>query len=359
MRIDRLDTVAYALPFAEPYVTARGRLDRRELLLVRLRTSGGPTGLGEAAPLALRGGPGLAEIDAELRERCAPAIEGTKANIRTLAGLVAVVRGLGVSAQAACAIDLALHDLVSKVEGEPVWRLLGADAWRPVTCNATLVASEPAAVAEAAEAWVADGYETLKLKVGVPSDVEQVAAVRERVGRAPRIRVDANAAWDPEEAIERLDAMARHGLELAEQPVAGLEALARVRRSVRPPIAADEDVVDADDARRAVELEACDLATVKLAKAGGIAAALEVAGELPVYLSSALDGPIGIAAAAHTAQVLPEGGAGIAHGLATQRLLAATIASRGPELDGPLLAVPDEPGLGVEVDELALARHRL
>ena len=359
MRVDHLETVPYALAFREPYVTARGTLERRELVLVRLHTAGGPTGLGEAAPLALRGGIGLAELEAELRERCAPAIEGMKANRSTLAGLIAAVSAVGASRQAVSAIDLALHDLVGRVEGEPVWRLLGADRVDPVPCNATLVAGEPDDVAASSERWVRDGFETLKLKVGVPGDLGQVAAVRERLGRAPRIRVDANGSWSPDEAIARLGAMARHDLELAEQPAPDLEGLARVRRGVRPAIAADESVVDADDARHAVETGACDLATVKLAKAGGIAAALEVAREIPVYLSSALDGPVGIAAAAHTAQVLPGGGAGVAHGLATQRLLSATVAARGPELDGPLLRVPDEPGLGVEIDELALARHRL
>jgi L-alanine-DL-glutamate epimerase-like enolase superfamily enzyme len=359
MRIDHLETVPYSLPFREPYVTARGAMERRELLLVRLHTVGGPTGLGEAAPLALRGGIGLAELEAELRERCEPTLEGMKANVSTLAGLIATVSALGVSRQAVSAIDLALHDLVGRTEGEPVWRLLGADRVHPVPCNATLVAGEPDDVAAAAERWVQDGFETLKLKVGVTGDLEQVAAVRQRVGRGLRIRVDANGSWSPHQAIEKLGAMARHDLELAEQPAPDLEGLARVRRGARNPIAADESVVDADDARRAVEMGACDLATVKLAKSGGIAAALEVAREIPVYLSSALDGPVGIAAAAHTAQVLPGGGAGVAHGLATQRLLAATVAARGPELDGALLRVPDEPGLGVEIDELALARHRL
>jgi L-alanine-DL-glutamate epimerase-like enolase superfamily enzyme len=359
MRIDRLETIPYSLAFREPYVTARGTLERRELLLVRLHTAGGPTGLGDAVAMSLRGGAGIAELETELRERCAPELEGTKATMGSLGGLVAAVRGLGLSAPATCAVDIALHDLVGRIEGEPVWRLLGGERWAPVVCNATLAAGEPEAVGGQAQDWVADGFVTLKLKVGLPGDVEQVAAVRERVGDGPRIRVDANAAWQPEEAIEMIDAMARHGLELVEEPVGGFDGLARVRRGVRPPIAADESVNDADDARRAVESGACDLATVKLAKAGGIAAALEVANEIPVYLSSALDGPVGIAAAAHTAQVLPGGGAGVAHGLATQRLFADTIAARGPELDGPRLNVPDEPGLGVEIDELALARHRI
>jgi L-alanine-DL-glutamate epimerase-like enolase superfamily enzyme len=361
MRIERLETVPYALPFHDLYVTARGTLQRRELLLVRLRTSGGPIGLGEAAPLALRGGPDLAEIDRELHARCAPLLEGAKVTTASLPGLIEAIRGSGVSAQALASIDLALHDLAGKAEGEPVWRLLGAAHARPVRCNATLVAAAPEDVAAAAARWVEDGFGTLKLKVGMEGDSEQVAAVREAVGPGPRIRVDANGAWSPAEAVDRLEAMSGHDLELAEQPAADLEGLGRVRRAVRPPIAADESVVDAEDARCAVELGACDLATVKIAKSGGIAAALEVAREIPVYLSSALDGPVGIAGAAHLAQLLPSvaPAAGLAHGLATQTLMAATIAARGPDLEGSELRLPDEPGLGVEIDELALARHRL
>jgi L-Ala-D/L-Glu epimerase / N-acetyl-D-glutamate racemase len=359
MRIERLETVPYALPFREPYVTARGRLERRELLLVRLHTAGGPTGLGEGAPLALRGGPSLSRIDDELRRACAPLLEGTKATAQNLPGVIAAVRGSGVSAQTLAAVDLALHDLVGKVEGEPVWRLLGAGRALPVPCNATLVAGEPSAVAAAAERWVESGFTTLKLKVGMEGDLAQVAAVRERIGSGPNIRVDANGVWSPAAAVERLDAMAHHDLELVEQPAADLDGMASVRRRIRIPIAGDESVVDADDARRAVELGACDFASVKIAKAGGVAAALEVARQIPVYLSSALDGPVGIAAAAHLVQLLPAGGAGLAHGLATGRLLAATIAARGPELAGSELLLPDEPGLGVEIDELTLARHAL
>jgi muconate cycloisomerase len=99
---------------------------------------------------------------------------------------------------------------------------------------------------------------------------------------------------------------------------------------------------------------------VKLSKVGGPRDALAVAAEIPVYLSSALDGPVGIAAAAHTAQALRESGdAGVAHGLATQRMFAGTIASRHCELDEGFLHIPEGPGLGVEIDDAALERHRL
>ena len=203
-------------------------------------------------------------------------------------------------------------------------------------------------------------FDTFKLKVGLAGDVVQVAAVRGVVGPEARIRVDANAAWSVDLAVDRLGAMARHTLELAEQPVGGLEQMAEVRRRTGLRLAADEDVVTTRDARAAYELRACELANAKLSKVGGIAATLAIAAEVPTYLSSALEGPVGIAAAVHAVQALPLRGTASepAHGLATQRLFSESI-GQGPESDGDLLLVGDEPGLGVEIDEEALAARAL
>ncbi|HEU5143518.1 MAG TPA: enolase C-terminal domain-like protein, partial [Solirubrobacterales bacterium] len=150
---------------------------------------------------------------------------------------------------------------------------------------------------------------------------------------------------------------------LAEQPVASLEELAELAASTLIPIAADESVESREDALRGFELGACAMTGIKLSKVGGPEAAIKIAEVLPAYMSSALDGPVGIAAAAQVAATLHEAGerpgTGLAHGLATQRLFAASIAAVGPELRGDLLHAPAGPGLGVEIDEDALRRHRL
>ncbi len=258
------------------------------------------------------------------------------------------------------AVDIALHDLAGKATGQPVWRLLGAEAGNPVKCNATVPAANPAQLRALAERWAEAGFDTFKLKAGLAGDVAQVATVREVVGPQARLRVDANAAWSVGVAIERLGAMARYSLELAEQPVGGLEQMAEVRRASRVRIAADEDIVTRRDARRAYELRACELANVKLAKVGGIAATIEIAAEIPTYLSSALEGPVGIAASAHTVQALPLRGTATepAHGLATERLFSESI-GEGLTSDGDLLLLEEKPGLGVELDDAALAARRL
>jgi muconate cycloisomerase len=105
-----------------------------------------------------------------------------------------------------------------------------------------------------------------------------------------------------------------------------------------------------------VTLDACAYTGIKLSKVGGPEAALAIAGVLPAYVTSALDGPVGIAAAARVAQAV---GGELAHGLATQRLFAATIASIECELRDGKLHLPPGPGLGIEIEEDALQAHRL
>ena len=359
MRLEALEAIPYSLPFRELYATASGQMRERELVLVRARGEG-LVGLGETASLSLRGGPGVREIAREIESVCWPAISDAGFDPGRIWSALARCRNRGASPQAIAGVDLALHDLAGKAGGQPVWRLLGAAAGDPVKCNATLTAANPAPLRAMVERWQADGFDTFKLKVGLAGDVTQVATVRDTVGPDAHIRVDANAAWSVDVAVERLNAMAKHGLELAEQPVGGLEQMAEVRRRTRLRLAADEDVVTTRDARSAFELRACELANAKLSKVGGIAATLEIAAVIPTYLSSALEGPVGIAAAAHAAQALPLRGTASepAHGLATERLFAETV-GRGPRRDGDLLLVTEEPGLGAEIDEEALAARAL
>lgn len=375
MRIASVEVTPYALPFREPYVTAAGRLDRREMVLLRLRSDDGHVGLGEAVPLSLRGGTRLAQVVTEL--------EGLTGRDRLDEALLAS-GATGLSPPARCAALTALLDLRGKrvaAEGTT-----GPEASPPVRCNATLTAGDPASVISAAEQWAADGFSTFKLKLGAETaktflqggflrsrDVEMVRGVREALGPGVRIRVDANCAWDVETAEQTLGEIEPYEVELAEQPVATLEEAVEVAASTSIPIAGDESIESRVDAERAAAMGACEMTGVKLSKVGGPEEAIEIAEVLPAYMSSALDGPVGIAAAAQVAATLSEAvddsdssptsasveRLDLAHGLATQRLFASTIASIECELRGDLLYLPPGPGLGVEIDETALEAHRL
>lgn len=359
MRLEEIEVIPYSLPFREPYITARGELRDRKLILVRIRGEG-LVGWGETASLSLRGGIGIEGIAAEIRDRCWPGLLDGEVEPKRIWSAIARCRNRGASPQAVAAVDIALHDLVGRASGEPVWRLLGAQEAAPVTCNATLPAANPSATRSMLEVWQAEGFSTYKLKVGLAGDVTQVATVRQALGDEIAIRVDANGAWGVDEAADRLEALARHRIELAEQPVGTFEQMVDLRRRVQVTIAADESLVSPFDARRARELDACDVAAVKVAKVGGLGAALEIAETIPSYLSSSLEGPVGITAAAHAVQALRArgGDAGVAHGLATERLFSATV-GRGASAVGDELHLDLSPGLGVEIDEEALAARRL
>jgi O-succinylbenzoate synthase len=222
-----------------------------------------------------------------------------------------------------------------------------------IPVNATVPAVEPD---EAARIVAASGCATVKVKVaergqGEGDDLARVEAVRDALGPAGRIRVDANGGWDVDTAARMLGLLRRFDLEYAEQPVATLEEMAALRRLVDVPLAADESVRSAEDPLRIAGLDAADIVVLKVQPLGGVRAALRVAeaAALPVVVSSAIETSVGLAAGLALAAALPE--LPYACGLGTQWMLAGDVV-RSPlaPVDGFLpVGAPD-------VDAAELAR---
>ncbi|WP_366525323.1 o-succinylbenzoate synthase [Propioniciclava sp.] len=206
-----------------------------------------------------------------------------------------------------------------------------------VAVNATVPAVDPAT---AHRIVATSGCSTAKVKVAqagqtLTDDLDRVAAVRDALGPAGAIRVDANAAWSlPQaaDALPRLD-RAAGGLQYAEQPVASVADLARLRRTVTVPLAADESIRRAADPLEVKRRQAADIVVLKVQPLGGVRACLELAAaiDLPVVVSSALESSVGIAQGVALAAALP--GIELASGLATVRLFERDAAPR------PLLPV--------------------
>lgn len=196
-----------------------------------------------------------------------------------------------------------------------------------VPVNATI----PAVSAQrAAEIVAVSGCSTAKIKVAEPGqrladDIERVAAVRDVMGAAGRIRIDANGAWSIDEAVDAIRALNEFDLEYVEQPVADVADMAAVRRRVDVPIAADESIRRADDPLRVRDLAAADIAVLKVQPLGGVRACLRIAEDLrlPVVVSSALETSVGLAAGVALAAALPD--LPYACGLATAALLEADV----------------------------------
>jgi o-succinylbenzoate synthase len=183
-------------------------------------------------------------------------------------------------------------------------------------------------------------------------DLGRVEAVRDALGPMGRIRVDANAAWDVDEAQRAIGELSRFDLEYVEQPVEALDDMALLRRRVDVPLAADESVRTAEDPLRIAGLEAADLVVLKVAPLGGVWAAFEVADAcgLPVVVSSALETSVGMAAGIAFAAALPE--LPFACGLATGALLDGDVVAEPFTVTDGAIEVRRPP-----VDEAALARY--
>jgi L-Ala-D/L-Glu epimerase len=298
-----------------PLRAAWGELSVREYLEVRLEWAPGDHGEGEAAPLEPYDGVSLAAVRAAL-DAYARVLDSEPEDP------LEACRAERDLPQALAAIDLALWDREARRTGTPVARLIAPDALAAVPVNATIGAEDRAGAAAQAARAVAEGYRTLKVKVGIGDDAGRLAAVRATVGPEIGLRADANGAWrTPGEALANLRALAPVGLELCEEPVHGVEAM----RRVRVPIAMDET--------HAPGSGAADLVCLKITRGGitGVlrdAAAARRAGS-EVYLASTYDGPRGIAAAVH-----------VAAGLKVTRACGLAASAGGPEPQNGVLSVP-------------------
>lgn len=327
------------LQFRTPLETSYGTLAERELLELHIEDADGVRGSGEAAPLEPYDGVSMQRVRAGL-EACAAVLED--GDDLASGDLLDACRAAAGGPHALAAVDMALWDRAGRREGRPVSALLSDGALDAVRVNATIGAQDRAGAASAAAGAARDGFDCVKLKVGIGDDAGRVASVRAALGPDVELRLDANGAWSTDEAVRAIETLAPAGLELVEEPVHGLAALRDVRERVLVRIAMDETTAEPG----ALASGATDAVCLKLARCGGISALLACAtlvrasGAEP-YVTSTFDGPLGIAAALHAAAALrltP------ACGLATLALFAGAFDEQLAVHEGAI-AVPRGPGL--------------
>jgi len=346
------------LPLHTPFVTALRRTGATETLIVRVTDSDGVVGWGEAPQVWQVTGESVAGATACVEQLLAPLLLGRDVDdweqvLVSVRG--AVARNFGPRA----ALDVALHDLLARRAGIDLASFVAGKPVDParltLSTDVTLSAGAVDELAAVARARIEDGFTMLKMKVGTDAstDVARVRAVREAVGPAAALRLDANQGWTPREAVEVIRALADAalGVELVEQPVAGddIEGLAWVTARVEIPVMADESVYGMRDLERIIRLGAADLVNIKLAKCGGLGAGralLETAAQhgLGTIVGSMMEGPIGVGAAASLVAACPTS--------AVSDLDAAWWAADSPFVGGlryerGSLVLPRSPGLGV------------
>lgn len=244
---------------------------------------------------------------------------------------------------AKAALEMALHDLIGQRQGLPLYRFWGLDPASAPMTSFTIGLDETARMVEKVQE--AADYPLLKVKLGTDRDEEIIRAIREVTDRP--IRVDANAAWTPKEAVEKLGALEPLDLELVEQPAAAedLEGLRYIRDRVKVPIIVDESVRRAEDIPRLVGC--VDGINIKLMKSGGLREAIRMvhvarAHGLRVMLGSMIESSLANTAAAHLAPLVD-------YVDLDGHLLIAEDPFRGLQVDHGRLILPELPGLGVEL----------
>ena len=340
MKITNITTTECQIPLRTPFKTALRTVDSVHDLLVRVETDTGAVGYGEAPPTGPITGDTTGGIVGGILELIAPALLGQE--VDDFETVTALVQKAGVhNTSAKAAVDMALWDLYGQLHQIPVHKLLGG-ARRTLVTDLTISVNPPEQMARDAREAVARGYDCLKVKVGADPtrDTARLAAVRKAVGRDVCIRIDANQAWTPRQAVRILNEMQDKGLELelVEQPVpAGdLEGLAYVTRHSWVPVMADESVFSPADALRIFQSRAADYINIKLMKCGGLTNALRIASAAEVY---GVECMIGCMLEAK-----------IAVNAAVELACARSIITR-VDLDGPVLCSADPVEGGARFDE--------
>ena len=265
------------LRFSVPFHIARPEVSEAFRTLALELDRGGDSGLGECYPLTYYGET-VETVEAVTPwllgalDELGPVPDERTAVLTWLERSSLLMAGaIGGHGAAKAGLDIALHDLAARSLGVPVWELLGTSDQLPPT-DYSLGIDEPAVVAE--RALAAAHFPALKIKVGGPADIETLEAVRGVYSGA--LRVDANTAWQPEQAAALIPELARLGVELIEQPfpARALPQLRWLRERSSLPILADESAVFEDDLPMLDGV--VDGVVVKLAKCGGIGPGLRM-----------------------------------------------------------------------------------
>jgi muconate cycloisomerase len=267
------------------------------------------------------------------------------------------------------ALEMACWDLKGQSAGKPVYELLGG-ACRPlnVRCRFSMGAYEVPRAQQRAAELIAEGFDTIKVKVGGPAeqDIARVRAVREVIGPERQLTIDANCGWDADTAIHCIREMEPCRLSLVEQPTPNGDytAMARVRRETRPPVMADDICFDLVNAQELIRNQCCDVLNLYPGKQGGIRKAriiADYAGRHGVACSigSNLEFDIGTAAMAHfvvsTPNMQVEKFPGDMLGPVYHEV---RIVKKPLDIRGPVTTITNQPGLGVKVDWNIVKEHR-
>ncbi|MFT3923313.1 MAG: dipeptide epimerase [Myxococcales bacterium] len=357
--IERIEVTPLSVPLLEPFVIATGRIDVTRAVLVRATLANAQgaraTGLGEAAALPPVTAEDQPDVLAALQD-AVPAFVGRAWSTSAELATELETGDLASRPVARAGLECALLDAWARLVGQPLCSFLTGAPPRVLYTDITLPIGEPAHMLELARHHYANGFRVFKVKIGkaIDQDLRALTDIASALGDA-RFRLDANAAFSADQALWLLERVQRAGivLECFEQPCArdDLVGMATLSRAASVPVVADESVRTLEDLERIYAAGAAGGVNLKLAKSGGLMAALRIGQRaqelgLRVMCGGMVETRLGMASMGHLACAL--GGADYVD-LDTAFLLASDPFAGGYAERGPELSFAGDPGHGVEL----------
>lgn len=365
MKITTVDVIPIVIPLTTPVRLATHTITTAANVLVRMGSDDGVTGWGEAAEAHNMTGDLQDGIVAAARRLADHYLGADPRALHPLAR--AAGDAIHANSSAKAALDTAAHDLVARSRGIPLHELLGGAFRTGIPALHVVGSGDPDADAARAAAGHSAGYREFKLKIGmagVDSDVTAALAVRDAVGPEVVLGTDANQSLTVARAVRFAQRAADADLAYLEQPLPGadLAGMAAVRAATNVPVSIDEGLHGVADVLTCAQAGAIDGVALKLIKTGGVAAtmtALELCGllGLAVNLSGKIaETSVASAALAHVAAAAPA----VAWGFSiTNHTLEGDVVRDPLTVSDGVLRVPQGPGLGVDIDEDAVAHYRV
>jgi L-alanine-DL-glutamate epimerase-like enolase superfamily enzyme len=276
MKITKIECIPVYIKYKRPSQMGGRVIPASEPVIVKIYTDEGITGIAEAGHTSLGYiGEGQDSLMGIVNGLFGPQIllGENPMNIEKL--VTKMDRMTKHNNQAITAIDFALHDIVGKKLGVPVYQLLGGLCNEKIPLGMVVGYGPPDWVAEKAMEVKKAGFRSIKLKISggdTAKDVENIKAVREAVGYDIKVGMDANGGWDYYQALEALKKMEKYDLFMFEQPVPywDIDSLARLRQKTNIPIAADESATELSHVMQIIQKNAADVLFIKVARVGGL-----------------------------------------------------------------------------------------
>lgn len=356
LTIEQIELYKLFIPLKEPFVISLGPIYNAENVLVIIRTKEGITGFGECSPFMSINGES-ADTGLVVGQYFAQVLKGKNA-LEIDQHVLAMDKIIYGNSSIKSAFDIALHDIAAQYANQPLYKFIGGSNNKTIVTDYTVSIGEPSKMATDAVKIKEEGYPAIKIKLGQhgPTDVKRIKAIREAVGNAIPLRIDANQGWEVEEAITTLNALAAFDIQHCEEPIPrwAFMELPRVRKESPIPIMSDESCGDEHDAERLIQLKACDYMNLKLGKSGGIFKGLKMvrlaeAANIHLQVGAFMESRLAMTAFAHFSLCSPI----IEHFDFDTSLMFSDDPVTGGIVykENGVIKVPETPGLGATIEQ--------